>query len=165
MFGRYSCLVEIYLPIHQTTADEVVFDGIDALLFDNQRIIMYVEHLYYTGRADISFRNPCIETVATEIVKSVHIELTAYELMEKLLRIFVLENLYGKIQTSAELLIHALHEKQRNLFMVDTCYKRILQDVGKRAMPYIMKKNGGTYSLSLAFKDEIAFFQKSLNGQ
>ena len=88
--------MQVYLPVHQATCREEILDRIDPFGFDNQTVIRYIKHFDDSGRADVTFRYACIKAVAAKIIKPVHIQLTAYELMQKAFRIFVLEDLNGK---------------------------------------------------------------------
>ena len=44
-------------------------------------VIRYIKHFDNSGGTDVSFCHACIKAVTAKIIKSVHIQLTAYELM------------------------------------------------------------------------------------
>lgn len=119
--------MQVYLPVHQATCREEILDRIDPFGFDNQTVIRYIKHFDDSGRADVTFRYACIKAVAAKIIKSVHIQLTAYELMQKAFRVFVLEDLNGKTQLAVHLFVHPFHQHKRNLFVRDSFYNRVFQ--------------------------------------
>ena len=45
VLGSHRGLVQIHLPVHEATAHQVVLNGVDALLVDNQLVIHHVEHV------------------------------------------------------------------------------------------------------------------------
>ena len=83
----------------------------------NQRVIYHVEHLNDSGRADIPFCHPRIERVTSQIVKTVHIELTGNQLVQEVLWIFSFEDGDGQVQLSVEVLIDLLHHQQGDIFV------------------------------------------------
>ena len=85
--------VQINLPIHQAPRGEEVLDGVDAFGLDHQMVIAYIKHLDDTRRADITLNHPRVVAVAPQVVKAVHIELTADQLVEETLRVLILEDL------------------------------------------------------------------------
>ena len=149
--------MQVYLPVHQATCREEILDRIDPFGFDNQTVIRYIKHFDDSGRADVTFRYACIKAVAAKIIKSVHIQLTAYELMQKAFRVFVLEDLNGKTQLAVHLFIHLFHQHERNLFVRDSFYNRVFQYMRERAVSYIMQQDGSLHGLRFTIKDKIAF--------
>ncbi len=73
--------MQVYLPVHQATCCEEILDRIDPFGFDNESVIRYIKHFDNSGGTDVSFCHACIKAVTAKIIKSVHIQLTAYELM------------------------------------------------------------------------------------
>ena len=88
--------MQIYLPVHQATCRKEILDRVDSFGFDNQAVVRYIKHFYNPCGTDISFCHTCVKAVAAKIIQSVHIQLTAYKLMEKAFWIFVFEDLNGK---------------------------------------------------------------------
>ena len=96
----YCRLVQIDLPIHESTSGQEILDGVDAFCLDYQTVVADVEHFDDTGGADVAFGDTCEEGVAAQIVQTVHVQLAGDELMENLVGVFVLENADGQIQAS-----------------------------------------------------------------
>ena len=45
VFSSNGGLVQIHLPVHEAAADEVVLDGVNALLIDHELVVHHVEHV------------------------------------------------------------------------------------------------------------------------
>ena len=67
--------MQIHLPIHEAAADEVVLDGVNALLIDHELVVHHVEHVDDARGADVGFVHACEEGVALQVVEAVHVEL------------------------------------------------------------------------------------------
>ena len=119
--------MQIYLPVHQATCRKEILDRVDSFGFDNQAVIRYIKHFYNPCGTDISFCHTCVKAVAAKIIQSVHIQLTAYKLMEKAFWIFVFEDLNGKTKLTVHLFVHPFHQHEGNLFVGDSFYYSIFQ--------------------------------------
>ena len=75
-------------------------------------IVFYIQHLDDTCRADVALCHSRIETVTSQVIQTIHVQLAADELVQKLLRIFIFEYLYGQIQLPFHLVVHTLHQHQ-----------------------------------------------------
>ena len=109
--------MQIYLPVHQTTGCEKVFDRIDAFGFNNEVVIGHIKHLDDTGRTDVPLCDTGIETVTSQIVQTVHVELPTDELVKETFGIFVFEYLDGKAELPVHFFVHAFHKHEGNLFV------------------------------------------------
>ena len=96
-------------------------------MFYYKRIVYHVQHFNDTCRTDIAFCNSGIERITSQIVKSVHVQLTGYQLMKKILSILTFEDRNGKIQLPVEVIVYLLHHHQRDLFMGDSKYEEIAE--------------------------------------
>ena len=148
------------LPVIGVPIKGSVLDGVDAFRLNYQVVVLHIEHLDDTGRADVSFGHSGIETVSAQIIQTVHIQLSAHQLVEEALGIFVLEDLDGKGELPFQLLVHALHEHQRDFFVRDACYDGVFEYMRERTMSYIVQEDGGLYSFGFAIEDEVAFGSK-----
>ena len=120
--------MEVDLPVHESSCDEELLDGVDALEFDDESVIDDIEHLEESFAGDASFLHAAEERVAAEVVHTVHIELGGDELMEEMAGVLVAEDGNGEIKTgllvfrSAGLLqvaIDLLHHEEGDLFVGD----------------------------------------------
>ena len=149
--------MQVYLPIHQAACRQEIFDGVDAFGFNDKSVIGYIKHLDDAGRADVSFCNTGIETVTAKIIEAVHIQLAADELMQESLRIFVLEYLDGETKLPVHLFVHSFHQHQRDFFMRNSLYNRILKYMRKRTMSDVMQQDSCLYGFCFTVEDKIAF--------
>ena len=69
--------MQIDLPVHQTPGSKKVFYGINAFGFNHEMVICYIKHFDDSGRSDVTFRYTGIEAVATQVVETIHVELSA----------------------------------------------------------------------------------------
>ena len=63
---------------------------------------------------------------------------TSSKLVQKAFRILVLEDLNGKVELAVHLLVHPLHQHKGNLFVGDSFYNGVFQDMGERAVTDVM---------------------------
>ena len=109
--------MQISLPVHQAAGHQEVFDGVNAFGFYYQVIVFYIKHFDDAGGPDIAFGYTGIETVTPQIVQTIHIQLTADQLVQEFLGIFIFEYLYGKIELTFHVLVHSFHQHQGDFFM------------------------------------------------
>ena len=109
--------MQIYLPVHQAAGHQEVFDGVNAFGFYYQVIVFYIKHFDDAGGPDIAFGYTGIETVTPQIVQTIHIQLTADQLVQEFLGIFIFEYLYGKIELTFHVLVYSFHQHQGDFFM------------------------------------------------
>ena len=77
--------MQIDLPVHQAAGHQEVFDGVNAFGFYYQVIVFYIKHFDDAGGPDIAFGYTGIETVTPQIVQTIHIQLTADQLVQEFL--------------------------------------------------------------------------------
>ena len=160
----YSGLVQIHLPVHQSTCCQVVLYRVDAFGIDYQSVVGHIEHLDNARTTDVALCNACIERVSTQIVQSVHVQLTGYQLVEYFVRVFVLEDAYRQIQLTFHVAVDLFHHQQRDVLVRDSVYQRVLQDMRERAMPNVVHEDSCLYSLSLRVKDVDTLLCQRLHG-
>ena len=131
--------MQIYLPIHEATCCQEIFDRVDTFGFNYETVVGHIKHLDDAGRTDIPFCNTGIETVTTKIIEAVHIQLTTDELMQKPFRIFVLKDLYGKTKLPVHFFIHSFHQHKGDFFVRNSLYNRIFKHMRKRTMSDVMQ--------------------------
>ena len=103
--------MQVNLPIHQPSGCQEIFNGIDAFGVHHQLVVHHIKHLDDAGRSDVSFSDTREERVAPEVIKTIHIQLTADELVQETLGILVLEDHQGKVQRPVHLLVDLFHHQ------------------------------------------------------
>lgn len=110
-FGTHHRLVQVYLPVHESSAEQKLLDAVDGLFFYHQFAFLYGEHFQDAVVSDYSFCNAREEAVAIQVVHSVYIQLARNQLMQESLRVFVGEDIYGCLQRALEMAVHLLHDQ------------------------------------------------------
>ena len=156
--------VQIDLPVHQPAGGEEVLDGVDAFCLHYQVVVFHVEHLDDAGGADVPFDYARVVAVAAQVVQTVHVQLPADQLMQEAFRVFVLEDADGEGQLSVHLLVDALHQQQRDVFVRNAAHDGVLQYVRERTVPDVVHQDGGFHGFRLAVEDEVSFGGEVLYG-
>lgn len=73
--------MQIDLPVHQSSCDEELLDGVYSFGFEDEVIVNYVHHFYQSGGSYISLGHAAEERVSAEVVHTVHVELAGDELV------------------------------------------------------------------------------------
>lgn len=68
-------LVKIDLPIHEASADQIVFDRVDAFLVHDKLVVCNIKHVDDARTSDVSLVDSSKESVAFQVVETVHVEL------------------------------------------------------------------------------------------
>ena len=100
--------MQIHLPVHEATGNNELLDAVNTFLFHHQMIIDHIQHLQNALASNLPFYHTAEETVASQVVQSIHIELAAHQLMQKLLGVFVIENGNGHGEPAFEMLIQTM---------------------------------------------------------
>ena len=164
LLTHHRGLVQIHLPVHQATGGEEVLNGIDTLRLHHQVVILHIEHLDDASRANVTLSHSRIETIAAQVVETVHIELTAHKLMQEALLILILVYAYGKIETSTQLMIHPLHQHQRNLFVMYARSDGILKHMREGSVPHIVQQDSNLHRLGLVIGNLHSFTTQRVYG-
>ena len=155
--------MQIYLPVHQAACSEEVFDRVDSFGFYDQMVVFYIEHLDDARRTYVTFRYSGIEAVAAQVVEAVHVQLSAYQLVEETLGVFILEYLDGKCQLPVHFFVDAFHEHQGNVFVRDTFYNSIFKHVRERTVPDVVHEDSRLYGFRFTVENEVSFGGKLLD--
>src|SRR5690554_4172469 len=130
--------MQVNLPIHQPSCDQKLLYGINPFLLNNYLIINHIKHLNNAIEANHPFGNPGKKTVPVEVIHTIGIKLTRYQLMQKSFRVFVVENSLGHSESASKMPVKLVHQHDRNQLMGNALYQCIFQRMGKRTMTYIM---------------------------
>ena len=85
--------------------------------------------------------------------------------MEKLLGVFVLENLDGEGELSTEIFVHLLHGEQGNFLMAHSADEGVFKYVGKRTMSNVVQEDGSPNSFFFRVENEVAFALEGVDGE
>src|SRR5690554_5088567 len=151
----HSCLVQVYLPVHQSPRHQEVLDGVDPFRLYHQPLILQVEHLDDTCRTDVSLTHTGEEAVTTQVIKPVHVELTTHQLVQEPLGISVGEDIASRLQRSVPLPVHLLHHQQRELLVVHVGDQRMLPHVREGAVSDVMEQDGCQCAILFLFCDGV----------
>ena len=162
--GGKGGFVEVDLPIHQSARHEVVFYGVNAFGFHHEAVVSDVEHFDDTLYSYVAFSHSGKETVATQIVESVHVELAANQFVEKMLWIAVGENLYCRGELAVELIVKLLHEQEGEFFVAHALHEMPFEAVGHGAVAYVVEQHGNFDTLCLVGRDVATFVAQCLQG-
>ena len=110
--------MQIDLPVHQPPRDNKLLHRIDALLLHHQTVVLHIQHTDDAVGAHNALTHTREEAVASQIVESVHIQLAAHQLVQKVLWIAVVENADGSRESSLELLVQPLHKEAGAVLVV-----------------------------------------------
>ena len=101
-------------------------------------IVFYIKHFDDAGGPDIAFGYTGIETVTPQIVQTIHIQLTADQLVQEFLRITVSKNVECQRQAALEMTVQIFHQQARQVFVVHI-HQRMFKCMRKRTVAYIMQ--------------------------
>lgn len=85
--------------------------------------------------------------------------------MEKLLGVFVLENLDGEGELSTEIFVHLLHGEQGNFLMAHSADEGVFKYVGKRTVSNVVQEDGSPNSFFFRVENEVAFALEGVDGE
>ncbi len=161
--GSDNGFVKVDLPVHQAARDDEFLDRIDAFLVHHQFIVLHIEHADDAVGAHDALANTGKETVAAQIVKAVHVELAAHQLMEEMLGIAVVEDADGSSQAAPELLVETLHVEAR-AYLVGHVGQRMLGGMGERAVADVVHEDGQLGPQHLVVGELHPFYLQHLEG-
>src|SRR5205085_10838471 len=82
-FSAHRCFVKIYLPVHQPSGSEKIFDAVNSFFLYNKLIAMNVKHGNDPVNANGTFHHTGEKTIAFQVIEPVDIELAGHELMKE----------------------------------------------------------------------------------
>ena len=119
-------------------------------------VFFHIEHLDDACRADVAFCYAGIETVAAKVVHAVHVELSADQLVQELLGVFVLEYLDGKCELSVHFFVDTLHQHEGDILVRYALYDGVFQYMREGTVSDVMHQNGCLYCFGFTVENEVS---------
>jgi len=159
LVGGDDGLVHIDLPVHEPSRDDEFLDAVDALLVDDELVVVDVEHRDDAVSADDAFADACEEAVTSEVVETIHVELAGDELVEEMLVVGVAEDVDSEVELSVG--VHALHEEVGEV-LVMSADDDMLGGVREGAVTDVVQEDGELCALAFVVGDVDALLSQDV---
>ena len=156
--------VQIHLPIHEPPRHDELFDRINGLLFDAKLTVHDVQHFDDAFTSDFAFSHATVKAVAREVVQSVHVQLTADQLVEEWLGVMVVENFDCQVQGAPHLVVQTAHDECTYVFVVNALDDAVFQSMAEGAMTHVVQQDGQTSGFRLFLSDGDTFVAQAVDG-